>query len=437
MPAPARVLMVFLRHPEPGRVKSRLSAAIGRQPAADLYARLVRRTLGIAADFGRARGDLEILLFYDPPEREQAVRQSYPGPWQFVAQAGHDLGARMAYAFRHAHAPGGRHTVLIGTDIVDLQLSDLDQAFQALDTRPAVLGPAADGGYYLIGLNRPCDAIFQTQAWGSGSVCAATRAQLVQMGFTVTMLKRRSDVDRGEDLSHPEVRDLLRRRVSVVIPTLQPPEDLQPLLTSLEAQLWPEDEILVVTGEDHPQSGPTAMSSRVRLLGSAQGRGLQLNRGARAANGDLLWFLHSDCLPPVNFGYHIRKLGNVSRMALGCFRLTFQPTCAPLQAIARWADLRTRHFGLPYGDQGLFCRRESFETVGGFRKAFLMEDVDFVRSLRRLGKLLVVPESILTSPERYLQGGIIKNSLRNHLLLLLYRLGVDDRTLYNFYYRGR
>ena len=105
--------------------------------------------------------------------------------------------------------------------------------------------------------------------------------------------------------------------------------------------------------------------------------------------------------------------------------------------ITRWVDIRTRYFGLPYGDQGLFCRRESFEKVGGFRKAFLMEDVDFVRSMRSLGNILVIPETITASPERYLKGGIIKNSLRNHLLLLLYRLGVDDRTLYSLYYRGQ
>ena len=66
-----------------------------------------------------------------------------------------------------------------------------------------------------------------------------------------------------------------------------------------------------------------------------------------------------------------------------------------------------------------------------------MEDVDFVRSMRSLGKILVIPEKITASPERYVKGGIIKNSLRNHLLLLLYRLGVDDRTLYSLYYRGQ
>jgi uncharacterized protein len=437
MPPPSSVLMVFMRYPEPGKVKSRLAAGIGRQPAADLYARLVRRTLGIAGDFKRARGDLEILLFFDPPEREEAVQQSYPGPWQFVPQAGCDLGERMAHAFRYAEGRGYRHAVLIGTDIADLKLLDLEEAFQALEEGQAVLGPAADGGYYLIGWNRPCDAVFQAQTWGSDKVYENTRDTFCQMGFTVKALKQRTDVDRSEDLSRLELRDLVRHRVSVVVPTLQPVNDLQPLLTALAAQLWPEDEIILVQGREYLQDGQSALPPRVRMLGSARGRGLQLNRGARAAHGDLFWFLHSDCCPPVNFGYHIRKLAGVPRMALGCFQLAFYPTSAPLNLIAGWAGIRTRHFGLPYGDQGLFCRRESFEQVGGFRKAFLMEDVDFARSMRHLGKILVIPEKITTSPQRYLKGGIFKNSVRNHLLLLLYHLGVDDRTLYSLYYPGQ
>jgi len=428
--------MVFLRYPEPGKVKSRLAADIGRQPAADLYARLVRRTLGVVGDFQRTRSRLRVLLFYDPPESEEAVKQGYPGPWQFVAQAGCDLGERMAHAFRDAQGRGWQHAVLIGTDIADLQLTDLEDGFQALEEGQAVLGPAADGGYYLIGLNRPCEAVFQSQAWGSESVFERTRATLGTRGFSVKILKQRTDVDREEDLSHPGLRDLVRHRVSVVIPTLQPVDDLQPLLAALEAQLWPEDEIILVQGREHPQDDQATIGSRVRLLRSPQGRGLQLNRGAHAASGDLFWFLHSDCLPPANFGYYIRKLTTAPHFALGCFQLAFSPTSAALDAIARWVDIRTRYFGLPYGDQGLFCRRESFEKVGGFRKAFLMEDVDFVRSMRSLGKILVIPEKITASPERYVKGGIIKNSLRNHLLLLLYRLGVDDRTLYSLYYRG-
>jgi rSAM/selenodomain-associated transferase 1/rSAM/selenodomain-associated transferase 2 len=429
--------MVFLRYPEPGRVKSRLAADIGQQKATDLYARLVRRTLGVVGDFQRTRSRLRVLLFYTPPEREEAVKQGYPGRWRFVAQAGCGLGERMAHAFRHVLDRGARHAVLIGTDIADLQISDLDEAFQALEEGQAVLGPAADGGYYLIGLNRPCEAVFQSQAWGSENVFERTRATLGAGGFRVKILKQRTDVDREADLCHPGLRDLVRHRVSVVIPTLQSVDDLQPFLAALEAQLWPEDEIILVQGREHPQDDQATLGSRVRMLRSQQGRGLQLNRGAHAARGDLFWFLHSDCHPPVNFGYHVRKLTSVPQMALGCFQLAFHPTQPALQGITRWVDMRTRYFGLPYGDQGLFCQRESFEKVGGFRKAFLMEDVDFVRSMRSLGKILVIPEKIIASPERYVKGGIIKNSLRNHLLLLLYRLGVDDRTLYSLYYRGQ
>ena len=160
------------------------------------------------------------------------------------------------------------------------------------------------------------------------------------------------------------------------------------------------------------------------LTAAPRGRGHQLNRGVELAKGNLLFFLHDDSIPPPNFAYSLRKLCARPEMSLGCFSLAFSPSQPLLDGIARWANLRTRLFGLPYGDQGLFCRREMFEKVGGFKKPYLMEDVDFVRSCRRFGRILVLPDSITTSPERYLRKGILRASLQNHLTMLLYHLGV-------------
>jgi GT2 family glycosyltransferase len=121
-------------------------------------------------------------------------------------------------------------------------------------------------------------------------------------------------------------------------------------------------------------------------------------------------------------------------MSLGCFRLSFSPSTAALDFVSSWANLRTQLFAFPYGDQGLFCRRAIFEKVGGFRNPFLMEDVDFVRQCKKWGRLLMIPEGVRTSPQRYLKRGVLRASLQNHCLMLLYSLGMNNRRLYAIYY---
>ncbi len=153
------------------------------------------------------------------------------------------------------------------------------------------------------------------------------------------------------------------------------------------------------------------------------------------AQRNILWFLHIDTAPPPNFGYHIRKLTLIRDMVLGCFELKFNISSIPLNLIYKWANLRTKYFKLPYGDQGLFCTRRIFDKAGGFKKQFLMEDVDFVRNCKKMGKLLIVPQPIHSSPQRYLRKGVLRASLQNHFLILLYFLGVSDKKLYKFYYK--
>jgi uncharacterized protein len=431
----SQTLMIFLRYPEPGRVKTRLAAGIGWQEATWLYEKLVWRTLGVAADLRRCRPEVDLTIFFQPPQQESQIRAKYPGPWDFVAQADGHLGEKMAAAFHHARDHGYHRAVLIGSDIGDLARADLQSAFESLEQGGAVLGPAADGGFYLIGLVGLCESAFSSSEWGTAEVFQRTRDAMAAAGHKVSILRRRHDIDRVEDLVKLPQRSYFERRLSVIVPTLKPIDAVAPLLAALEPQLWPGDEIIVVQGRLPLGQEMVVLSPRTRVVNSAPGRGRQLNCGARAAQGKLFWFLHDDCMPPPNFGYHVRKLTHVPHAVLGCFQLAFTPTNRALDLIARWANFRTRRLMLPYGDQGIFCRQETFEQVGGFRKAFLMEDVDFVRSVRKLGALLPVPEKLHTSPQRYLSRGILYTSLRNHLLMALYLLGVDDRKLHALYYR--
>jgi hypothetical protein len=440
-----------MKYPTAGKVKTRLGRRIGMLGALRLYEKLLRRTLGIAADAKRLLAHLDLFLFYDPPHRGMESRESYPGPWNFVPQAPGHLGEKMRAAFRYARERGYRQVALIGSDVADLASSDIAAAFQGLEKDPVVLGPARDGGFYLIGLSVCSDVPFRFESWSTPSVYDRTRAVFRKAGLSVKRLPMRRDVDREEDLTYLQEQPFFREQVSIIIPFLTTSRSLAALIQRLETQLWPDDEILLVKGcehhrgfrpeETHLRSGHWDASSefvtpRSRLVLAPKGRGIQQNRGAREARGSLLWFHHADCLPPQNFGYHLRKLSHGSRFSVGCFALRFLTERPALQWISQWANFRARVLKLPYGDQGLFCQRHMFDRVGGFQRAYLMEDVEFVRKSRKLGQLLFVPEPMYASPRKYLQKGILLTSFQNHLLILLHLMGVRDKRLYAIYYRS-
>jgi hypothetical protein len=224
----------------------------------------------------------------------------------------------------------------------------------------------------------------------------------------------------------------------VIIPTLKPVSEFSILLSSLGGGLGGGDEVIVVQALDSPCT-PADIAGRrhpVKVLFSPRGRGRQLNRGVAASQGSLLLFLHSDSQLSEGFRESILQVCSDHRVSLGCFRLAFRPSSRALNWIAAWANLRTRVLRMPYGDQGLFCRRETWERAGGFSKKYLLEDVDFVRHCRKLGRIHMLEDRLFTSPCRYMEYGIWKASIQNHMTLLRYYVGVDDRVLYSLYYRG-
>jgi rSAM/selenodomain-associated transferase 2/rSAM/selenodomain-associated transferase 1 len=429
-----------MKYPEKGKVKTRLARGIGQEKALCLYQKLVRRTLGIASDFNMVHNDVYPFLFYYPSEKNAEIRKAYPGPWAFVSQADGHLGDKMGAAFDHVFQKGYGQAVLIGSDIADLLGIDIEEAFEALDEHQAVVGPAQDGGFYLIGLKAPCAKVFNFPSWSNPSVYERTIHCLQDSGLRFKAISKRRDIDQEEDMVHVKDQPIFHDQISIIIPLLGRMARLAPLIEWLEAQLWPGDEIIIVKDRpachtyETPGSGTVTITSHTRLIFATRGRGSQLNCGSRVAQGNLLWFLHADTVPPPNFGYHIRKLSLAPECALGCFKISLGKRHVLLRLISIWANFRTKYFKLPYGDQGLFCSRHILEKVGGFRKKFLMEDVDLVKACKKMGKLLIIQQELYSSPERYLRKGILRASCQNQLLMLLYFLGVSDRRLYRFYY---
>ncbi len=202
---PERTLGIFAKAPVAGRVKTRLAAEIGSQAAAALYRRVGREV--VAASVGR---DHRTIVWFSPPAAGAAVHAWLDGlgVWSFRAQPPGALGTRLAHAFARSFAEGDGAVVIVGTDCPGLGRRAVAQAFAALRTHDLVLGPARDGGYYLIGLRALEPALFRGIPWSTGDVTRATRARARALGLTCRLLAPLRDVDTARDA---RVLGLLRR----------------------------------------------------------------------------------------------------------------------------------------------------------------------------------------------------------------------------------
>jgi len=190
------VLAVFLKAPRPGAVKTRLLPALDPETAAALYRALAEQV--VVATQPRA-GEYERRLFFAPAEARAEMEAWLPGE-TWIPQAGDDLGARMANAFDHELGLSTGRVALIGSDIPGLGRDDVLTALGSLEDHDLVLGPARDGGYYLIALRERWPSLFESMAWGTASVFAATMERAAGLGLTVRVLPERRDIDTVEDV---------------------------------------------------------------------------------------------------------------------------------------------------------------------------------------------------------------------------------------------
>ena len=191
-------ILLFVKYPEPGKVKTRLAATMGAEAAAGIYRRLVAAVLA-----GLPAGD-DLIVVFDPPEKRGQVAEWLQGLLagrraEFVAQAAGDLGVRLERAFAEAFARGFEKVAVIGSDCIGLTPAVFSETWQALETRDAVLGPSTDGGYYLLALRQPCVALFHGIAWSTEAVRAQTLAQAQVAGLRVHELAALPDIDTEMD----------------------------------------------------------------------------------------------------------------------------------------------------------------------------------------------------------------------------------------------
>jgi rSAM/selenodomain-associated transferase 1 len=186
-------LTVFARPPVPGRVKSRLSPALPPPQAARLYEAMLADTLDCAA---ACRADSRAIAWSEPDGAPAP-----PGGFAAYAQVPGDLGARLADAFDRAFGSPDTRVVVVGSDCPALRAEALDDAFTALETHEVVLGPAADGGYWLLGLSRPAPELFHDMPWSTGVVCERTLRRAAAQGLRVARLATQADMDTPADVA--------------------------------------------------------------------------------------------------------------------------------------------------------------------------------------------------------------------------------------------
>ncbi len=420
-------LIIFTRYPEPGKTKTRLIPALGPTGATELHRKMANRTLGTAKDFS-ARRTVSIEIRYEGGN-ERLMAGWLGGELAIRNQSGGGLGTRMHDSLTDAFEEDAHKVVIVGTDCPGMSADILEKAFNQLVEHDLVLGPAEDGGYYLVGMKTPTPRIFAGITWGADDVLRKTLETAKELGISTALLDKLADVDRPEDLhvweqeTGESATDTSMPKISVIIPTYNEADCVGEAIAA--ARKAAGAEIIVVDAGSHDNSVKKAEEAGVRVIAAPRGRGSQMNAGAVAAKGDILLFLHADTILPDNYDEHVLGALTGPDVVGGAFRLGISSQKASLRWIEKLANWRSKRLQMPYGDQAIFVRADVFSAMGGLPLVPIMEDFEFVRRLRHLGKITLVPATVLTSPRRWLELGVLRTTLLNRAIITAYFLGVS------------
>jgi len=420
-------LIVFTRYPEPGKSKTRLIPALGPEGAADLHRQMCEHTLSWARRM-QSGSEVSVEIYIDG-EGQDLFRKWLGDDVLYRPQGKGSLGARMNRAFQDSFHAGMAKVIIVGTDCPGISEGPVQEAFLALEENDLVLGPANDGGYYLIGLRRPAEDLFKGIPWGTEKVLARTLEVAQRLGLRTFLLGPLGDVDRPEDLhlweeamksqNFPQNPPLL----SIVIPTLNEEAHIEACLASTEGPSLVER--IVADGGSGDRTVEIAHSCGARVISSPRGRGRQMNAGARIASGNLLLFLHADTRLPPGYAETVRAALSLPGIAAGAFEFRLDATSPSLRFIERVANWRSRRLQLPYGDQAIFLRSSQFHAAGGFPETTIMEDYEFIMGLKKFGRIYTAPYPATTSARRWEKLGVWQATLLNEAVVVAYYLGVS------------
>jgi len=437
-------LIVFARYPEPGTTKTRLIPLLGANGAADLQRKMTENAVSQMESFS-ASPQIAVEIHYEGGD-EDLMKNWLGHDFVYRPQAGEDIGVRMHRSFEEAFKQGSDSAVIIGTDIPGISSAVIQNAFDALKQNSMVLGPAKDGGYYLIGLKRDISShvipdLFSGIKWGTGTVLNETIRIARDSGLCFSLLKVLEDVDRPEDLPIWERALNLKKhgfsedRISVIIPTFNEADNIEKTLEKIGTAK--NRETIVVDGGSRDDTVSLAKSLGATVITASPPKARQMNLGAASATGNILLFLHADTLVPERFDEHVINALSQSNVVAGAFELRIDSPASALRLIERLANWRSRRLRLPYGDQGLFMTSELFHRMGGFCDIPIMEDFELARRLRKKGEVVSLAVSAVTSARRWKRLGILRTTLINQLVITAYFAGISPEAIKRWYRRSR
>jgi rSAM/selenodomain-associated transferase 2 len=233
----------------------------------------------------------------------------------------------------------------------------------------------------------------------------------------------------------PEGQILMNVTFSLIIPVLHEASIIRDAVARIRMLDGGQTaEIIVVDGDPEGETLRAIPDGAVRKLLSEPGRGSQLNRGAQESSGEVMVFLHADTTLPPDALSRIREALRDETLAGGAFDLEIDSPRLIFRLIERVASRRSRITRIPYGDQAIFLRKVCFRNLGGFCELPIMEDVDLMRRLRRSGgRIVILPERVVTSARRWEKEGALYTTLRNWILVTVFSLGIDVKRLVRWY----
>lgn len=225
--------------------------------------------------------------------------------------------------------------------------------------------------------------------------------------------------------------------ISIIIPVLNEAQMIKSTIQRLQENSRLKIEIIVVDGGSQDDTAVIVQQLGVKMINvPGGGRGIQMNAGAKIAQGEILLFLHGDSQLPAKFADLIVQTLKSPGIIAGAFELRIDSNNSSLRWVEIFVKLRSHLWSLPYGDQAIFMTKQVFEDLGGFLNLPIMEDFELVQRLKRQGKIAIAPAAVITSARRWQKLGVWQTTLINQFIILGYYLGISPLKLRDFY-RGR
>ena len=438
-------LIIFTRYPEPGKTKTRMIPALRAEGAADLQRRMTDHLVSTVKTWIEQRSLAVEIRFEGGSEK---LMREWLGPsFSYRHQGRGHIDRRMEHAIADGFQDGCESVVIIGSDIPDISSAIIHQAFEELQKNNLVLGPAGDGGYYLIGVQKSCPKIKLILNYLKLLAGEPTRSshkpllRPINWEWVMRSLipSKTSTVPKilrsGIALYDPNRIQPAKKRLSIIIPTLNEANAIEETITRLPKS--EQVEIVVVDGGSSDGTAELARKLGIRVLSTAPSKAEQMNAGAAEARSEVLLFLHADTRLPANFEEKVMAAVSRKGFCAGAFTLGIDSDDRGLRFIERVANWRARLFKMPYGDQALFVSRQLFLEIGGFADYPIMEDFELIRRLKKKGTIIILPESAKTSPRRWQNLGVFKTWFLNQIIIGAYFIGIPPQRLAFWYPPGK